>query len=231
MRVAIAGAGAVGRSVAQELVDYGHKVLLIEKDFHRYEPDTVPRAEWLWADACEVSSLEEAEMQICDVAIAATGDDKANLAMALLAKSEFGLDRVVARINDARNEWLFTEAWGIDVAVSTPLALVAAVEGAIDVGHLIRLMALGKDSRGDLGQSATNVAKFTLPEDSPLVAQRVRDLAMPDDSALVTLLRGRHLIVPGPDDVLRAGDELLFVSASGAEERIEDMVTGTRRLE
>ena len=137
MRIAIAGAGAVGRSVAQELVEYGHKVLLIEKEFARYEPATVPGAEWFLADACEVSSLEEAEMQICDVAIAATGDDKANLAMALLAKSEFGIGRVVARINDARNEWLFTEAWGIDVAVSTPLAIVAAVEGAIDVGHLV----------------------------------------------------------------------------------------------
>ncbi|MDG4663400.1 TrkA family potassium uptake protein [Mycobacterium sp. 236(2023)] len=232
MRIAIAGAGAVGRSVAQELVDYGHKVLLIEKEFNRYDPSTVPGAEWLWADACEVTTLEEAEMQICDVAIAATGDDKANLAMALLAKTEFGIDRVVARINDARNAWLFTEGWGIDVAVSTPLALVAAVEGAIDVGHLVRLMALGRDSRGDLGQRATNVAKFTLPDDSPLVEKRVRDLAMPDDSALVTVLRGNHLMVPGPEDVLRAGDEMLFVSASGVEERIRQMVQGsTRRLE
>ncbi len=120
MRIAIAGAGAVGRSVAQELVDYGHKVLLIEKEFTRYVPSTVPGAEWLLADACEVSSLEQAEVQICDVAIAATGDDKANLAMAFLAKTEFGISRVVARINDSRNDWLFTEAWGIDVAVSTP---------------------------------------------------------------------------------------------------------------
>lgn len=226
MRIAISGAGAVGRSVAQELVGYGHKVLLIEKDFARYEPATVPGAEWFLADACEVSSLEEAQMQICDVAIAATGDDKANLAMALLAKSEFGIDRVVARINDARNEWLFTEAWGIDVAVSTPLAIVAAVEGAIDVGHLIRLMALGKDSRGDLGQRATTVAKVTLPDDSPLVERRVRDLAMPEDSALVTLLRGNRLIIPGPDEILRAGDEMLFVSASSVEEQIKAMVSG-----
>ena len=226
MRIAIAGAGAVGRSVAQELVDYGHKILLIEKEFHRFEPATVPGAEWFLADACEVSSLEEAEMQICDVAIAATGDDKANLAMALLAKSEFGIDRVVARINDARNEWLFTEAWGVDVAVSTPMAIVASVEGAIDVGHLVRLMAVGKDSRGGLGQSATNVAKVTLPADSPLVAQRVRDLPMPDDSALVTLVRGKQLIIPKPDDVLRAGDEMLFVSASSVEERIKAMVSG-----
>ncbi|CAN3126840.1 potassium channel family protein [Mycobacterium sp. smrl_JER01] len=227
MRIAIAGAGAVGRSVAQELVGYGHKVLLIEKEFTRYEPATVPGAEWLWADACEVSSLEEAEMQVCDVAIAATGDDKANLAMALLAKSEFGIDRVVARINDARNEWLFTEAWGVDVAVSTPLAMVASVEGAIDVGHLVRLMALGKDSRSALQPSVTNIAKFTLPADGPAVGRRVRDLAMPPDSALVTLVRGNRLIIPEPHDLLCAGDELLFVSAAGVEEHIKAVVEGT----
>ena len=228
MRIAIAGAGAVGRSVAQELVEYGHKVLLIEKEFTRYEPATVPGADWFLADACEVSSLEEAEMQICDVAIAATGDDKANLAMALLAKTEFGIDRVVARINDARNEWLFTEAWGVDVAVSTPLALVAAVEGAIDVGHLVHLMELGRGPRTGLGQGPVHIAKLTLPDDSPLVGSQVRDLAMPANSALVTVLRGNRLMVPEPVDVLHAGDEMLFVSGSAVEERIRAMVQGRK---
>ena len=227
MRIAIAGAGAVGRSVAQELVNYGHKVLLIEKDFGRYAPSTVPGAEWFLADACEVSSLEEAEMHICDVAIAATGDDKSNLAMAFLAKTEFGVSRVVARINDTRNDWLFTEAWGIDVAVSTPMALVAAVEGAIDVGHLVRLMDLGRASRSGSGSGPSNVAKLTLPADSQLVGQRVRDLAMPNNSALVTLLRGNRLIIPEPDEVLRAGDEMLFISGSAVEDRIKAMVQGT----
>lgn len=226
MRIAIAGAGAVGRSVAQELVDNGHKVLIIEKEFARYVPATVPGAEWFLADACEVSSLEEAEMHICDVAIAATGDDKSNLAMAFLAKTEFGISRVVARLNDSRNDWLFTEAWGIDVAVSTPMALVAAVEGAIDVGHLIRLMDLGRGTRAGLGQGPVNVAKLTLPPDSPLAGKRVSELAMPNNSALVTLLRGNQLIIPGPDDVLRAGDELLFVSGSAVEGRIRAMVAG-----
>ncbi|WP_370333506.1 TrkA family potassium uptake protein, partial [Mycolicibacterium hippocampi] len=160
MRIAIAGAGAVGRSVARELIDYGHRVLLIEKEFTRYTPALVPDAEWFLADACELSSLEEAEIHICDVAIAATGDDKSNLAMALLAKSEFGIDRVVARINESRNDWLFTEAWGVDVAVSTPMALVAAVEGAIDVGHLVRLMDLGRGTRTGVGQGPANVAKL-----------------------------------------------------------------------
>src|SRR4051794_30514967 len=98
MRVGIAGAGAVGRSVARELVDNGHKVLLIERNPAHYEPHTVPHAEWLLADACELASLEECGMQTCDVVIAATGDDKVNLAAALLAKTEFGVPRVVARV-------------------------------------------------------------------------------------------------------------------------------------
>ena len=222
MRIAVAGAGAVGRSVAAELVDYGHKVLLIERDLTRYAPTTVPGADWFLADACELSSLEEAELQGCDVAIAATGDDKANLAMALLAKSEFGVGRVVARINDARNEWLFTDAWGVDVAVSTPLAMVAAIEGAIDVGHLVRLMGLGGASPARVGPA--HVAKFTLPEASPLVGRAVHHLQMPPDSALVALLRGNHLIVAEASEVLRAGDELLFIAAAGVEAQISVIV-------
>lgn len=221
MRIAVAGAGAVGRSVATELVDYGHKVLLIEQNIARYVPASVPGADWFLADACELSSLEEAELQICDVAIAATGDDKANLAMALLAKTEFGVGRVVARINDAHNEWLFTAAWGVDVAVSTPLAMVAAVEGAIDVGHLVRLMALGR-------VGPANVAKFKLPEGSPLVGQRVDDLRMPAGSALVAVLRVKRLIVAEPSQILQTGDELLFVAASEAEDQILAMVQGGR---
>ena len=109
MRIGIAGAGAVGRSVAAELIDNGHKVLLIEREVRHYEPHTVPAADWLIADACELTALEEAGAETCDVLIAATGDDKANLVVALLAKTEFGVQRVVARINDVRNEWLFTQ--------------------------------------------------------------------------------------------------------------------------
>src|ERR1700741_3046208 len=72
MRVGIAGAGAIGRSVAQELIAYGHKVLLIENNRGNYEPHTVPDAEWLLADACELASTEESGLQTCDVVIAAT---------------------------------------------------------------------------------------------------------------------------------------------------------------
>jgi trk system potassium uptake protein TrkA len=218
MRIAIAGAGAVGRSVAQELVANHHKVLLIEQDRRRYEPAVVPDADWLLADACELTSLQEAELQICDVVIAATGDDKSNLTLSLLAKTEFGVDRVVARVNDFRNEWLFTDAWGVDIAVSTPVAMVAAIEGAIDVGHLVRLMGLR--------QGSANLAQLTLPADNPLVGRRVCDLQLPANSALVTILRGDRVILPQRDDVLEAGDEMLFVAEADVEDRIRTMVHG-----
>ncbi|MPZ26264.1 MAG: NAD(P)H-binding protein, partial [Micromonosporaceae bacterium] len=109
MRVAIAGAGNVGRSIAQELVDNGHQVMLIERYPQMLRPDRVPGADWVLADACELSSLQEAQLQRCDVVIAATGDDKVNLVVSLLAKTEFAVPRVVARVNRAENEWLFTD--------------------------------------------------------------------------------------------------------------------------
>ncbi|MGB3477140.1 MAG: TrkA family potassium uptake protein [Mycobacterium sp.] len=218
MRIGIAGAGAVGRSVARELIGDGHRVLLIERNPGHYQPHTVPEAEWLLADACELSALRECGIEICDVVIAATGDDKANLATALLAKAEFGVARVVARVNNARNEPLFTEEWGIDVAVSTPRAMVAAVEGAIDVGHLVPLMGLRR------GQAS--LTKLTLPEDNPLIGRRVCDIVLPEGAALVAVQRGDQVILPRATEALQAGDEMLFAAASGIDDEVRAVVHG-----
>lgn len=207
MRIAIAGAGAVGRSVALELLANSHRVLLIEQNPARYRPNTVPGAEWLLADACEVRFLQEAEIQHCDALIAATGDDKANLAVSLLAKTEFAVPWVVARINDSGNDWMFTEAWGVDVAVDTPRAMVATVEGAIDVGHLIRLMGLR--------QGRADVAKITLPKDNSLVGQRVCDVILPADTVLAAVVRGDRVMVATAEDIIAVGDEMVFITANG----------------
>lgn len=222
LRIAIAGAGNVGRSVARELLDYGHQLLLIEKERRRFDPHSVPAADWLMGDACELSTLEEAGVQTCDVLIAATGDDKSNLVVGLLAKTEFGVDRVVARINEVDNEWLFSQAWGIDVAVSAPGALVAGVEGAIDIGHLVRLMGFRE------GQA--ELTKLTLPDDNPLVGAQVGVLQLPPNTALVTLLRGSEVILPAADHVLEAGDEMVFVANSSVEQSVRDAIGGAELL-
>ncbi|MGP4017365.1 potassium channel family protein [Saccharopolyspora sp. 5N708] len=216
MRIAIAGAGAVGQSIARELLEGDHQVLLIERNVQNFHPKNIPAAEWMLADACELASLEDAGLEGCDVVIAATGDDKVNLVVSLLSKTEFAVRRVVARVNDPLNEWLFTEAWGVDVAVSTPRMLAAMVEEAVNVGDLVRLMTLR--------QGQANLVEVTLPETTPLAGRRVRDLKLPADAALVTILRGGRVIVPQADDPLEAGDEMLFVATADVEQKIRTIV-------
>ncbi|MFD4592676.1 potassium channel family protein [Streptomyces rubiginosohelvolus] len=223
MRVSIAGAGAVGRSIAAELLENGHEVLLIDKAPTAISVERVPMAEWLLADACEITSLDEAALQRCNVVIAATGDDKVNLVVSLLAKTEYGVPRVVARVNNPKNEWLFNESWGVDVAVSTPRLMSALVEEAVSVGDLVRLLRF---SHGD-----ANLVELTLPPESALAGIRVGDVAWPDDTSLVTIIRGTRVLTPSPEESLEAGDELLFVAAQAREEQLEDLLSVRRSPE
>jgi trk system potassium uptake protein len=209
MRVAIAGAGAVGTSIAKELIENGHEVMLIDKDPKAIKVYEVAGAEWLLADACEIAALDDASLERCNVVIAATGDDKANLVTSLLAKTEYGVPRVVARINLPANEWLFNESWGVDVAVSTPRLLSALVEEAVSVGDLVRLMTFR--------QSDATLVELTIPADAQLAGQRVGSIDWPADTALVAILRDGRVIVPSSDDPLECGDELLFVTSQDVE--------------
>jgi trk system potassium uptake protein TrkA len=217
MRVCIAGAGKVGRAIARELIQNGHEILLVDKESEIARVGIVEGAHVLCADACEVSALEEAQLQTCQVVVAATGDDKVNLVVSLLAKTEFGVPRVVARVNHPKNEWLFTEAWGVDVAVSTPQMLSALVEEAVTVGDLVRLFTFR--------QSNANLVELTLGADSPVVGRRVGEVTWPPDTSLVAILRSQQVIAPSLDDPLEAGDELLFVAAADQEEAIQSLLS------
>ncbi|TSD98852.1 TrkA family potassium uptake protein [Gordonia rubripertincta] len=220
MKVAIAGAGAVGRSIARELLVNSHDVTLFERKADHIDPDSVPGAKWILADACELTKLEDAQLETFDVMIAATGDDKANLVVSLLAKTEFAINRVVARVNDPRNEWLFGEDWGVDVAVSTPRLLASLVEEAVSVGDLVRLMTFR--------QGQANLVELTLPSNTPMAGKPVRKLELPRDVALVTILRGGRVIVPQNDDPIEGGDELIFIAPSEAEPALYDAMKITR---
>ena len=218
MRVAIAGAGNVGRSIAKELLGNGHEVLLIEREPRSMKVDSVPAAEWLLADACELDTLVTARLQSCQVVVAATGDDKVNLVVSLLAKTEFGVDRVVARVNHPKNEWLFNESWGVDVSVSSPRLLAAVVEEAVSVGDLVRLLTFQR--------SDANLVELTLADDAPLVGKLVGDVPWPHDTALVAVLREGRVIVPTPDAALEGGDELLLVASAEVEGELNALLGG-----
>ena len=226
MRISIAGAGNVGRYIARQLIDNDHTVLLIDRDPEAIEQESVPGAEWLLADACELDSMTEARLETCDVAIAATGDDKANLVHSLLAKTEFGVPRTLARVNHPKNEWLFGDLWGVDVAVSTPRLMCALAEEAVTVGDLVRLFSF---TRADTG-----LVEMTLPESSPRIGMAIGDIEWPQGAVLLALVRDGRGHAPQPDAVLEGADELLFLVPPDAEERLAAFLspaTETRRTE
>lgn len=214
MRVIIAGAGNVGRAIARELLSNGHQVLIIDKDPRALKMESVPHAEWLLADACEISSLSKAGLEQCQVMVAATGDDKVNLVSSLLAKTEYGVPRVVARIKHPKNEWMFNSSWGVDVAVSTPRIIAALVEEAVSVGDVVRLFSLRTGK--------ANLVELTLPDNSHCIGKTVSEIELPDGSALSAIVRDGEVITPHNHDVFSAGDELIFVATAEAELHIKD---------
>lgn len=218
MRIAIAGAGNVGRAIARELLENGHHVLLLDRDPKALKMESVPSAEWLLADACEISSLDNAKLDGCQVLVAATGDDKVNLVCSLLAKTEYGVPRVVARVNHPKNEWLFNDSWGVDVAVSTPRIISALVEEAVGVGDVVRLFSLRSGE--------ANLVEITLPDNAKACFRTIEEISFPEDCSLAAIVRDGHVLAPEPHSVLAAGDELLFVATPAAEEQIKECLLG-----
>ena len=215
MRVAIAGAGKVGKAIARELITNGHEVLIIDRDPAEARPESIPEARMILADACEASALEAADLASCQIMIAATGDDKVNLVVSLLAKTEYGVPRVVARVNHPKNEWMFDESWGVDVAVSTPSIVAALVEEAVSVGDLVRLFSFRTGN--------AELVEITLAADSPVIGKRVDAITLPMDCSLMAILRQSSVITPSPDDSLEIGDELLFVAAIDQEPSLQQI--------
>lgn len=218
MRVVIVGAGSVGRSIGRELLISNHQVLFIDKDADEAKSQSVPNASWLLADACETTTLREAGLEDCDVVVCATGDDKVNLVVSLLAKTEFGVGRTVARISNPKNEWMFDESWGVDVAVSTPRLMTALVEEAVAVGDLVRLF--------QFQQGRAAMVEITVPADGPVVGTSVADLQLPADTVLVGIIRDEVPIAPKPDDIVEGFDELLFLTTPASEALLGSALTG-----
>jgi trk system potassium uptake protein TrkA len=222
MRVVIAGGGNVGTFIAEDLFKAGHQVTIVEVDGDRVA-DAVRAGEptgvqWVAADACEVSEFARAGVDQADVVAAVTGDDEDNLVISLLAKQEFAVPRVVARVNNPKNEWMFNEMWGVDVSVSTPHLLTALVEEAVSVGSLVRLLSF-EGGRARLCEA-------TLSDTAPSQGKDLAELGLPRDSTVVAIIRDDHVIVPRGDSILRAGDEVLVLTTPEAEDDVVKTLLG-----
>ena len=216
MKVAIAGAGSVGTAIAADLFANGHEVLVFEQD-----PELVERLRPTLGGHLDrrrrLRGLlpRRGGLATADVVVAATGDDEDNLVISLLAKQEFAVPRVVARVNHPKNQWLFNESWGVDVSVSTPQLLTALVEEAVSVGALVRLL--------QFQGGAAHLVEITLAEDSPANGIAIADLAFPRDGVVVAVVRVDRLIVPRGDTVLMSGDEVLVLATADAEDAVHTL--------
>jgi trk system potassium uptake protein TrkA len=220
VRIVVAGAGNIGRHLANDLNERGHQVTVIEQDpavVERAQEDA-PGVGFVLGDACEPWVLDKAEVRTCDVMVAATGDDEDNLVISLLSKQEYGVPHVVARVNHPKNEWLFTEAWGVDVPMSPPHVLTAIVEEAVTVGDLVRLLKL---ERGQV-----TLVELTIDETAPVAGRPLYELRLPPDSAIVAILRRGHVVIPQPETQLVAGDEIMAIATQEAEERLRAALMG-----
>ncbi|GAB3619295.1 TrkA family potassium uptake protein [Glutamicibacter sp. PS] len=212
MKVMIAGAGSVGSSIAHELVTNGHEVLMIDWKPEMAQREDIAKVRWHIGDACELTVLQRAQLEDYDVVVSATGDDKVNLVVSLLAKSEFGVRRTVGRVNNPKNEWMFDDAWGVDVAVSTPRLMTALVEEAVEVGDLVRLLSL---KTGEV-----LMVEFTVPHDSALIGRTMGRVQWPEDTTVVAIVRDKAPFPPSDDDVIEGGDEIFFITTPTAEEEL-----------
>jgi trk system potassium uptake protein TrkA len=217
VKVVIVGAGSVGSSIARELLAHKHEILLID-----LKPEVIGRsglrgAHWLVGDACELSTLQDAKLEDADVVVSATGDDKVNLVVSLLAKTEFGVGRTVGRVNNPKNDWMFNDSWGVDVAVNTPQLMTALVEEAVEIGDLVRLLTLQT--------GVSSLVEFTVPHDSHAIGLTVGSIDWPEDSTLVAILRDQAPITPSRDDVIDGGDELFFVTTIAAEDQLRELLS------
>jgi len=220
VRVVIAGAGNVGTFLASDLSARRHQVVVIEQiaEVAAKGKSEVPSARFIHGDGCEPWVLERAEVARADVMVAATGDDEDNLVISLLAKQEFAVPRVIARVNHPKNQWLFSESWGVDVAMSPPHILASLVEEATTVGDLVRLF--------NLEHGRVSLFEVTLAENSPVCGMHVYDLRLPHDSALVAIIRQGHVVIPEPETSIEKGDELIAISTVDAEPAFRRAVTG-----
>ncbi len=221
MRVIVAGGGNVGAFIVSQLAAAGHDLTVIESDPGRHASaeanGDAGLARWVLGDACEPTVLESVDPTSADVLVAVTGDDEDNLVISLLAKQEFGVPRVVARVNNPGNEWMFNDSWGVDVSVSTPHLLTALVQEAVSVGTLVRLLSFE--------QGQASLIETTLAADAPIVDRDLAECRFPRDSTVVAIIRRDRVVVPRGDTVFSAGDEVLVLVTPDSEPEVRLLLT------
>jgi trk system potassium uptake protein TrkA len=216
--VIIAGAGKVGWNLARELIDKEHEVTLLEGDRRRYlvvEQELEHAVQY--GDASELWVLERAGIRRADLVIAVTGDDEDNILICQVAREKYGVERIVARVNNPRNLQHF-KLLGIQPAVSATDLILRLIEHEVPQYGLVHLL--------DLAGDRLEIIELQVLDDSPLVGRPVSEVDMPDGSLIISILREGGGFVPKGETVIESGDEVLVVLDPGLEDHITRQFSG-----
>lgn len=210
MNIVVVGGGKVGYYLVKKLVNDGHTVALIEKDRARCEQiasgiDTMV----INGDGCDISILEQAGIARTDVFAAVTGSDEDNFVACQLAKTGYNVLRTVARVNNPNNEAIFSEL-GVDVPVNSTTIIAKIVEEEVSLDDFINLLSFKKGN--------ISLVRVDISEDSPAIGKMIKDIALPPDSVLVSIIRGGDIIAPKGETVLARGDDVVAITSVGNEE-------------
>jgi trk system potassium uptake protein len=215
MNVLIVGAGKSGMYLAEKLLDK-HDVTMVEirPDRADYIRKRQPRVRMVRGDGCEPAVLDKAGAAQADLLAALTGDDEDNLVVSFLAKRTHRVPMVFSRTNHPKNEWMFTKAWGVDVAVSAATVIYNLIEKEVSLGDVITLMGLSSENM------VIDDIKLSAGADS--IGKRLGDLELPPRTHIMVIVANREIVVPHANHVLAAGDEVLILSEVGEETKLRE---------
>ncbi|HTU01033.1 MAG TPA: TrkA family potassium uptake protein [Candidatus Sulfotelmatobacter sp.] len=219
MLAVIVGGGRNGSYLARDLQAQGYRVTVIDQ-----RPEVVAKlrqeieGEVICGDGCNPESLEQIGVKEAGLVVALTPQDEDNLVVCRLAKHHFHVPRVIARVNNPLNEWLYTKAWGVDVAISQVHLTAKVIEEEIGLGELVTLLKLNR------GEAA--LVELHLSASSPVCGKAIRDLQLPADTVIATIVRNGKLVIPRGETTLEAADEVLAVSTVAAEPALKALLVG-----
>lgn len=218
MYIVIVGGGRIGFNLAQKLIHDKHAVAVVEKDKARCEGISQNLdAMVINGDGCEPRCLEDAEIARADVVAAVTADDEDNLIICQLAKEVFKVRRTVARVNNPKNEHIFVEL-GVDVPVNATTIIAKIIEEEASFEDFITLMTF---KRGKL-----SLVRVDLTSDSPVINKYVKDIILPENSVLVSIVRGDNIIVPKGETILKKGDDIIALTSIENEQQLLNILVG-----
>jgi len=218
MYIVIIGAGKVGYFLAKRLCQSKHTISIVDKDKVTCE-EIAKELDVLVinGDGCDPDILEQAGIERADVVASVTGDDEDNLVICQVAKERFGIQRTVGRVNNPDNEHTFSEL-GIDVPVDSTKIIAKVIEEEVSFSDFVNLMSF---KRGKLA-----IVRVDLPKDSPVIDKEIKDIQLPPDSVLVSILRGEEVIVPKGNTTLKIGDDVIALTLIGNEPQLLELLVG-----